>query len=136
MTDPGQPGNIWLLFDLTSKGVVFSFYMTAVQWVQIGGGRVMDEVEVDAELTARRKAQPGFVEASFPTIAGTQPHLSQCVDISCLGINNVVFWSIFVKKDWLPHHCRYAASSFTMCQHIFFVVKNPKVWPPPSLPKP
>ncbi len=36
----------------------------------------MDEVEVDAELTARRKAQPGFVEASFPTIAGTQPHLS------------------------------------------------------------
>ncbi|KAA6418050.1 MAG: putative Xaa-Pro aminopeptidase P-like [Trebouxia sp. A1-2] len=37
---------------------------------EIGDGRVMDEVEVDAELTARRKAQPGFVEASFPTIAG------------------------------------------------------------------
>ena len=36
----------------------------------------MDEVEVDAELTARRKAQPGFVEPSFPTIAGMQPHLS------------------------------------------------------------
>lgn len=48
--------------------------VTDVQWLQIGGGRVMDEVEVDAELTARRKAQPGFVEASFPTIAGTQPH--------------------------------------------------------------
>ena len=49
--------------------------MTDAQWLQIGGGRVMDEVEVDAELTARRKAQPGFVEASFPTIAG-MPHLA------------------------------------------------------------
>jgi len=54
--------------------------VTDAQWLQIGGGRVMDEVEVDAELTARRKAQPGFVEASFPTIAGTQPHLSQHVN--------------------------------------------------------
>ena len=43
---------------------------TILGLVQIGGGRVMDEVEVDAELTARRKAQPGFIEASFPTIAG------------------------------------------------------------------
>ena len=30
----------------------------------------MDEVEVDSELTARRRAQQGFIEASFPTIAG------------------------------------------------------------------
>ncbi|KAL0020575.1 hypothetical protein WJX77_005157 [Trebouxia sp. C0004] len=37
---------------------------------EIGDGRVLDEVEVDAELTARRNAQPGFIEASFPTIAG------------------------------------------------------------------
>lgn len=43
------------------------------QWLvllQIGGGRVMDEVEVDAELQARRHAQPGYIEPSFPTIAG------------------------------------------------------------------
>ena len=38
--------------------------------LQIGGGRVMDEVEVDAELQARRHAQPGYIEPSFPTIAG------------------------------------------------------------------
>lgn len=48
---------------------------TILGLVQIGGGRVMDEVEVDAELTARRKAQPGFIEASFPTIAGLWSHL-------------------------------------------------------------
>lgn len=30
----------------------------------------MDEVEVDAELQARRHAQPGYIEPSFPTIAG------------------------------------------------------------------
>ncbi len=41
-----------------------------------GWGGVMDEVEVDAEVTARRKAQPGFVDASFPTIAGKQPQFA------------------------------------------------------------
>ncbi|KAL3145608.1 hypothetical protein ABBQ32_003156 [Trebouxia sp. C0010 RCD-2024] len=39
---------------------------------EIGGGRVMDEVEVDAELQARRHAQPGYIEPSFPTIAGAE----------------------------------------------------------------
>ena len=38
--------------------------------MQIGAGHVMTEVEVDEELQARRKAQPGYIEASFPTIAG------------------------------------------------------------------
>lgn len=38
--------------------------------MQVGAGKVLTEVEVDEELTNRRKAQPGFVEASFPTIAG------------------------------------------------------------------
>lgn len=28
------------------------------------------QVEIDEALTARRKAQPGFVDLSFPTIAG------------------------------------------------------------------
>ena len=43
--------------------------------MQVGKGRVMDEVEVDEELTARRRAQPGFIEASFPTIAGQHSSL-------------------------------------------------------------
>lgn len=39
--------------------------------VQVSGkGRTITEVEVDEYLTGRRVAQPGFVETSFPTIAG------------------------------------------------------------------
>ena len=37
---------------------------------QVGRGRVFDEVEIDELLTARRAAQPGFIEPSFSTIAG------------------------------------------------------------------
>jgi Xaa-Pro aminopeptidase len=33
-------------------------------------GETLTEVDVDERLTARRAAQPGFVEPSFPTIAG------------------------------------------------------------------
>ena len=33
-------------------------------------GRVLDEVVIDEELTGRRAKQAGFVEPSFPTIAG------------------------------------------------------------------
>ena len=33
-------------------------------------GHTFTEVQIDEELTARRAAQPGFVEPSFPTIAG------------------------------------------------------------------
>ncbi len=33
----------------------------------------MSEVEIDKELTGRRAAKPGFVECSFPTIAGALP---------------------------------------------------------------
>lgn len=45
-------------------------------WVEkaVAAGRVLTEVEVDEELTARRRAQPGFVELSFPTIAGSGPN--------------------------------------------------------------
>ena len=37
-------------------------------------GASLTEVEVDEHLTARRSAQQGFVEPSFPTIAGAGPH--------------------------------------------------------------
>lgn len=45
-------------------------------WLEktIAGGRVLTEVEIDEELTARRAAQQGFVEPSFPTIAGAGPN--------------------------------------------------------------
>jgi Xaa-Pro aminopeptidase len=36
----------------------------------IAEGAVLTEVDIDRELTARRAAQQGFVEPSFPTIAG------------------------------------------------------------------
>ena len=36
----------------------------------IAQGTVLTECQIDEELTARRAAQPGFVEPSFPTIAG------------------------------------------------------------------
>lgn len=38
--------------------------------LQVGSGATLTEVEVDAELTGRRQQQQGFVECSFPTIAG------------------------------------------------------------------
>jgi hypothetical protein len=37
---------------------------------QIDSGKTVTEVEVDEKLTARRAAQEGFIECSFPTIAG------------------------------------------------------------------
>ena len=40
-------------------------------WLQIAGGAALKETEVDKQLTARRAAQEGFIELSFPTIAGT-----------------------------------------------------------------
>ena len=41
--------------------------------VQIAAGRTVTEVEVDEFLTGQRRAQEGFVEPSFPTIAGNIP---------------------------------------------------------------
>jgi len=38
--------------------------------VQVGSGGTLSEVEVDLELTGRRRQQQGFIEPSFPTIAG------------------------------------------------------------------
>lgn len=47
-----------------------------LQWLddEIAGGGTVSEVEVDERLTARRRAQPGFMDCSFPTIAGEGPH--------------------------------------------------------------
>uniref|UniRef100_A0A7R9VKA2 Xaa-Pro aminopeptidase P n=1 Tax=Chlamydomonas euryale TaxID=1486919 RepID=A0A7R9VKA2_9CHLO len=36
----------------------------------LGSGGTLTEVEVDEQLTKRRAAQPGFIGAAFPTIAG------------------------------------------------------------------
>eukprot|EP00803_Ostreobium_quekettii_P005493 evm.model.scf_1.17 EVM.evm.TU.scf_1.17 scf_1:325189-331774(+) len=41
---------------------------------QVGSGASFTEVEVDKELTDRRKVQDGFVGLSFPTIAGAGPN--------------------------------------------------------------
>ena len=38
--------------------------------MQIAAGRTVNEVEVDEFLTGQRRSQPGFIEPSFPTIAG------------------------------------------------------------------
>ncbi len=37
---------------------------------QIASGKVLTEVDIDLQLTGRRKQQQGFIEPSFPTIAG------------------------------------------------------------------
>lgn len=37
---------------------------------EIQSGRIMNEIDVDRELTARRAAQKGYKGLSFPTIAG------------------------------------------------------------------
>ncbi len=60
----------------------------------------MDEVEVDAELTARRKAQPGFVEASFPTIAGTHSLIFHNVSTSLFFGVKLPKFVCAVFKNW------------------------------------
>ena len=47
---------------ILDRGVVLS--------MQIAAGRTVNEVEVDEFLTGQRRSQPGFIEPSFPTIAG------------------------------------------------------------------
>ena len=61
--EPGMPGNAG-----TAGGPA-----PGRSGAQIAGGDTVTEVEVHDRLTARRKAQPGFVDCSFPTIAGTPP---------------------------------------------------------------
>ena len=67
--------------------------------LQIGGGRVMDEVEVDAELQKRRHAQPGYIEPSFPTIAGLLNYalLTYVIFIIIVIVNNIIIINIDKK---------------------------------------
>ncbi|KAI8470117.1 MAG: hypothetical protein J3K34DRAFT_459008 [Monoraphidium minutum] len=43
-----------------------------IAWLEeeVASGRTLTEVEVDLQLTGRRRQQAGFIEPSFPTIAG------------------------------------------------------------------
>ena len=59
--------------------------------LQVGGGRVFDEVEVDAELQKRRHAQQGYIEPSFPTIAGKL--------LLCFFISSVHLLPIFLSSS-------------------------------------
>jgi Xaa-Pro aminopeptidase len=40
----------------------------------IASGTVLTEVDIDEHLTGERRKQPGFIEPSFPTIAGSGPN--------------------------------------------------------------
>ena len=52
-----------------ADGVAMAQFMAWLE-AEIGKNRAVSEVEIDHVLTSRRAAQPGFVECSFPTIAG------------------------------------------------------------------
>ena len=48
-----------------------------IAWLEnaiVNEGRSVSEVEIDEELTGCRAKQPGFLEVSFPTIAGVGPN--------------------------------------------------------------
>ena len=51
--------------------------------MQVAAGRVFSEVEVDAELQKRRGAQAGYLDSSFPTIAGEKFSLPQQPGVQC-----------------------------------------------------
>ena len=47
-----------------------------LSWLEktIAAGTVLTEVDIDEHLTGERRKQPGFIEPSFPTIAGSGPN--------------------------------------------------------------
>ena len=51
-------------------GAAMAEFMAWLEDVIVNQGRVVSEVEIDKQLTACRAKQPGFIEVSFPTIAG------------------------------------------------------------------
>lgn len=51
-------------------GVAMANFMAWLENEIVNNGRPVDEVEIDEALTSFRAKQPGFVECSFPTIAG------------------------------------------------------------------
>lgn len=54
-------------------GVALSKFLS---WLDrtIASGTVLTEVDIDEHLTGERRKQPGFIEPSFPTIAGSGPN--------------------------------------------------------------
>lgn len=60
-----------------------------LSWLEkeIASGRVMTEVEIDEELTARRAVQKEFKGLSFPTIAGmTTVQMETKIENSCTDV--------------------------------------------------
>eukprot|EP00560_Eucampia_antarctica_P008838 CAMPEP_0197827432 /NCGR_PEP_ID=MMETSP1437-20131217/4203_1 /TAXON_ID=49252 ORGANISM="Eucampia antarctica, Strain CCMP1452" /NCGR_SAMPLE_ID=MMETSP1437 /ASSEMBLY_ACC=CAM_ASM_001096 /LENGTH=674 /DNA_ID=CAMNT_0043428261 /DNA_START=448 /DNA_END=2472 /DNA_ORIENTATION=+ len=55
-------------------GVAMAHFIAWLQNVIVNEGRSVSEVEIDEVLTGYRAKQPGFVEVSFPTIAGVGPN--------------------------------------------------------------
>jgi Xaa-Pro aminopeptidase len=51
-------------------GAAMATFMAWLEETIVNEGRAVSEVEIDEKLTACRAAQPGFLEVSFPTIAG------------------------------------------------------------------
>jgi hypothetical protein len=83
--------------------MLLSLHCTAL----LSAGRVLNEVEIDEELTGRRAKQAGFVEPSFPTIAGTGLGWQDGADQSdaCLTAAGLPAWSLCgCMPAWLPAH--------------------------------
>jgi len=51
-------------------GVAMAYFMAWLEKTIVEEGRKVSEVEIDEKLTGFRAEQPGFLEVSFPTIAG------------------------------------------------------------------
>lgn len=55
-------------------GASMAKFMAWLQETIVVEGRAVSEVEIDLKLTGFRAEQPGFLEVSFPTIAGVGPN--------------------------------------------------------------
>lgn len=55
-------------------GAAMAKFMAWLEHTIVTEGRAVSEVEIDEKLTACRAEQPGFLEVSFPTIAGVGPN--------------------------------------------------------------
>lgn len=55
-------------------GAAMAEFMAWLEYTIVTEGRAVSEVEIDKKLTGCRAKQPGFLEVSFPTIAGVGPN--------------------------------------------------------------
>jgi len=74
----------------------------------------VSEVEIDKQLTGRRAAKPGFVECSFPTIAGAQP-LQFAVTLSGRPMH------VEVSVVWVPGFQRSGGVSLCLCSNTMHI---------------